>query len=99
MNLTDKDLENFPQGKLVIKFGAAWCQPCRQLQPLFHDVSDEIEGIEFAAVDVDEDNGLTALFGIRNVPTVVAVLNGEVVDKVTGMMSKQKLQEFILNSF
>lgn len=73
----------------VVDFSAEWCGPCRAVAPIIEDLSLEFEGkVVIGKVDVDENPVITSRFGIRNIPTVLFLKNGELVDKVVGSASR-----------
>ena len=73
--------ELLAQGKpMVIDFWATWCGPCRKVGPTIQELADQYDG-------------LVADFGIRNVPTILYIKGGEVVDKVVGAAPKSTLEE------
>jgi thioredoxin 1 len=76
----------------VVDFGAEWCGPCKALAPIIEERATEYEGrAVIGKVDVDEAPGISAKYGIRNVPTVIFIKNGEVVDKQVGAVPKSTL--------
>jgi len=76
----------------MIDFGAEWCGPCKVLLPIIEEMSTEYEGrAVIGKVDVDEAPGIASKHGIRNVPTVLFIKNGEVVDKQVGAVPKSTL--------
>ena len=85
---------------VMVDFGATWCGPCRMIAPYMEQLSDEFAGKAVVAkVDVDECPGISAKYGIRNVPTVLIFKNGEVAEKHVGGAPKSvfedKLKKFI----
>lgn len=81
---------------MVIDFSAAWCGPCKKIAPIIEELTDEYAGkVVIGKCDVDENDDLTAKFGIRNVPTVLFIKNGEVVDKHVGAATKSTFEEKI----
>ena len=83
------------QGKpMALDFWATWCGPCKKIGPIIEELASEYEGqVIIGKVDVEEAEDLTAEFGIRNVPTVIFIKNGEVVDKSVGAATKAVLEE------
>ncbi len=80
-------------GLLVIDFWAVWCGPCRILSPVVDELAAEYEGrATVAKCNVDDCADIAAHFGIRNIPTLVFVKNGEVVDRTVGVVSKSDLK-------
>lgn len=79
---------------VMIDFWATWCGPCRRVAPIIEQLAQEYEGQAVVGkVDVEEQDELAAHFGIRNIPTVLFLKNGEVVDKVVGAMAKPAYEE------
>ena len=79
-------------GLLVIDFWATWCGPCRILSPTVDELAAEYEGrATVAKCNVDDCEELAAQFGVRNIPTLVFVKNGEIVDRTVGVLPKQEL--------
>ena len=77
---------------VVVDFWAAWCGPCRMVGPIIEELAGEYEGKAVVGkVDVDQNPGVSAKFGIRNIPTIIFVKNGEIVDKSVGAVPKAQL--------
>jgi len=77
---------------VVLDFWAVWCGPCRMIDPIIKEMATEYEGkAVIGKVDVDNAPQVAARFGIRNIPTVVYIKNGEVVDKQVGAVPKNTL--------
>lgn len=97
MEINDSNYDELvAQGKpMVLDFWATWCGPCRKVGPTIQELADEYEGQALIGkVYIEEDaDDLVAEFGIRNVPTILFIKNGEVVDKVVGAAPKSTLEE------
>ena len=79
---------------MVLDFWATWCGPCRMVGPVIQQLADQYEGqVIVGKVNIEENaDELVAQFGIRNIPTIVFIKNGEVVDKVVGAAPKPTLE-------
>ena len=81
---------------LVIDFSATWCGPCKKIAPIIAELAGQYDGKALVCkCDVDECDELTAQFGFRNVPTILFIKNGEVVDKHVGAAPKSTFTEKI----
>jgi thioredoxin 1 len=77
---------------VVVDFWAEWCGPCRMIGPSIEQMATEFEGKAIIGkVNVDDSPGVAARFGIRNIPTVLYIKNGEVKDKQVGAAAKSAL--------
>ena len=78
---------------VVIDFWAEWCGPCRMVGPIIDELATEYEGkVVIGKCAVDSADDIVAQYRVRNIPTVVFIKNGEVVDKVVGATSKETLK-------
>jgi thioredoxin 1 len=80
---------------MVLDFWATWCGPCRKVGPTIQELADQYEGqVIVGKVNIEEEaDDLVAEFGIRNIPTILFMKNGQVVDKVVGAAPKSTLEE------
>ena len=75
----------------ILYFTAAWCGPCKALGPIM----DSLQGqINFDKIDVDSNTDLSIQYGVRNVPTLLLLENGEEVSRLVGVQSKEAILEF-----
>ena len=97
MEINDSNYDELlAQGKpMVLDFWATWCGPCRKVGPTIQELANEYEGQAIIGkVNIEEDaDDLVAEFGIRTVPTILFIKDGEVVDKVVGAAPKNTLEE------
>ena len=81
---------------VLVDFWAAWCGPCKTLGPILEKVVDEYAGaLKLAKVDADVQMQLAAAFGIRSLPTVVLVKDGQMVDGFMGALPESGVRQFI----
>lgn len=81
---------------VVIDFWAEWCGPCRQIGPALEELSVQYEGrVKIAKVNVDENPEVTAAMGIRGIPALFLVKDGQIVANKVGAAPKAALQSWI----
>ncbi|HKR77366.1 MAG TPA: thioredoxin [Rhodanobacter sp.] len=81
---------------VLVDFWATWCGPCKTLGPLLEQLATEYKGaFRLGKVDVDKSQQLAAMFGIRSVPTVVLVKDGQIADGFAGALPLGQLREFL----
>ena len=79
---------------MVLDFWATWCGPCRKIAPIIEELAKDYEGQAIIGkVNIEESPELTDQFGIRNIPTILYIKNGEVVDKQVGAAPRPVLEE------
>ncbi len=79
---------------VIIDFWAEWCGPCRMVGPIVEELAEDYKDqIVVGKIDVDNNPEATSKFGIRNIPTVIFVKNGEVIDKQVGAVPKSTLED------
>ena len=77
--------------KQILYFSAPWCSPCKMLGPIMESLSGQIN---YRKINVDNDTELSTKYGVRNIPTLVLLENGEAVNRTTGLQSKQQILDF-----
>ena len=76
----------------VVDFYANWCGPCRKLAPLLEEVETELsEKVKFAKLDTDENIDLAKEYQVSGLPTLLVFKNGEVVERLVGLMPKSSI--------
>lgn len=81
---------------VLVDFWAPWCEPCKVLKPMLEKLAEEYAGrFLLAKVNADESPELAQHFGVRSIPSVKVLFQGQLVDEFNGAMAESQLREFI----
>ena len=84
----------------VIKLGAEWCSPCKAMEPTIKSLKEKYDAIEgsdvnIVDIDIDENPELGEKYKVKNIPTIVFVKDGEMVEKKVGVLNEAQIEEII----
>ena len=97
IQLTSKDLDKSISKDLsLVYITAVWCGPCKSFSPIVTEISESYkEKINFFKLDADESSSKVEEFGIKSIPTILIFKDGQEIDRLSGVKSKQNLTNII----
>ena len=90
LEITDETLNEVLETNelVIIDFWAEWCKPCKIMGSILDEISEEYN-VTIGKIEVDENNDAVTKYGIRNIPTLLFIKDGRVVDKIVGSATKE----------
>ena len=99
LKTNDESFENDISGQsvpVVVDFGAEWCGPCKQLDPILEDIASEnIDRLKVFKLNIDENPMTPQKFGVRGIPTIMLFKEGKLIDTKVGSLPKSALEAWI----
>ena len=92
-NFNEEVLEK--DGVVLVDFWAEWCGPCKMLGPVIDELAEEIEGVSFTKLNVDENGKIAMDYQVQSIPTVMIFKDGELQEKLVGFKPKAELIEVL----
>lgn len=93
--VTDSDFESEVEGAgqpVLVDFGAEWCHPCKQLDPIVEELAGDWQGrVKVVHLDIDENTDTTMKYQVMGVPTLILFVNGEPKERLTGFLPKSRI--------
>ena len=81
---------------VLIDFWAVWCGPCKAIAPIIEEVANEFEGkVKVGKVDVDQNQDTAMKYGVRSIPTLLVIKDGEVVNQIVGAVPKSNITDIL----
>ena len=80
---------------VLVDFNATWCGPCKMMEPILEELSEENDEYKFVSVDVDESENLAREYGIFSIPCLIVFKNGSEVTRNVGFINKEELENLL----
>ena len=74
-----------------LDFYADWCGPCQVMKPIIEELENELKDIHFSKIDVEKDEPIASEYNVMSLPTYIIKKDGEIIDKFSGIQSKEEL--------
>ena len=81
--------------KKVVMFSASWCNPCKQAKPVFQQLKESRNDVQFEVIDIDENRDMAQDFNVTGVPTFMLIENGEEVKRLVGAQNVVRVKELL----
>ncbi|MDH7516053.1 MAG: thioredoxin [Bacteroidota bacterium] len=99
MEISDQNFEQevlLSDIPVLIDFWATWCAPCRLIAPHVEAIANEYQGkVKVCKLDIDNSQQTAIQYGVRSIPTLILFDKGKVVDRIVGVVPKQKILDML----
>jgi thioredoxin 1 len=97
VNVSDQSFKTEVEstGTVLVDFWAPWCGPCKMIAPILEELDKESTNLKIAKLNVDDNPESAARFGVMSIPTLIVFKDGQPVDKIVGLQSKDALKNVV----
>jgi thioredoxin 1 len=98
MEITGEQLqEKIKNGeKVIVELWTTWCGPCKMMKPIFEKVASEnTSNVKMYTMDVDQNREIAMTLGVRSVPTIKIINNGNIIDTRVGVLQEQQIKDIL----
>jgi thioredoxin len=98
MEITGEQLqEKIKNGeKVIVELWTTWCGPCKMMKPIFEKVASEnTSNVQMYTMDVDQNREIAMTLGVRSVPTIKIINNGNIIDTRVGVLQEQQIKDIL----
>ncbi len=94
--ITDTEFpDQIESGRVLVKFTADWCKPCKDMEPTLEAVADEFPNVRFVSLDIGANPMTPPQYGVRGVPALLLFKDGNLIDQLNKAVTQSELSQFL----